>query len=443
MAIRNDYSDLTLPKPESDSSIFTYIKIVLVPVLIYAAALLGYFNVIKFHIEIHSLIMMGIILIIALFFARHNADFAFSVLSKKSADFKSSLKDFIVSNLLEISGVKKSNVCFDNFLSNYIKGLRNSHIAGMGYSIFPMLGILGTFISIAISMPSFSSSDSLGLEKEIGILLNGVGTAFYVSIYGIFLAIWWMFFEKFGVTKFDNFSREQKELSKEFFWQKDELEQRFMSVASEHFDDIRSVFSRISNEDFFKNLDNVVGNKFKSYSELQNLEQRMISESQIKFDQNIRLLNKAGSRQDEFVKIHTEILKATIDLNLSLKDMQKSFSTEYNRLNELMQDKVNGFEKSVNKFDLNLKTLDLSLKEFATKIISEQNNAMQAFKVGLLEGISAFKEVYEQEKTLTKSELEREIALQDLKKNANELDGEVQRVMQNIESSNLEDEISK
>lgn len=440
MSMKNSYND-NANRSHKDV-VFPYIKLILLPLVIYIFVLLGFFEVINFKVKLDSFIMISIMLVIAMILALNNASFAYSSLPARVDDFKAKLKDFIVLNLLEIAGVKKSNVCFDEFLESYTKDFRNENFANIVAPAFATLGILGTFISIAVSMPTFISNDTLALERDLGLLLNGVGTAFYISIYGIFLSLWWIFFEKCGLSKFQKFTQEQREISRQFFWQKNELEQRFMSIASQHFNDIRSVFSRISNEEFFKNLDNVVGNKFKSYSDLQSLEQRMIGEAQIKIDQNIRLLNKAGVKQDEFVKIHTEILKATINLNTSLKEMQSSFSNEYNRLNELMQDKVNGFEKSVNKFDQNLKNLDLGLKNLAIKVIEEQNQAMSAFRSSMLEGVSAFKAVYDQEAEPSKTDLERNIMLENLKKDANELDNEIQRVMKNLQTpSELLDEI--
>lgn len=59
--------------------------------------------------------------------------------------------------------------------------------ASIGSAIFPMMGILGTFISIAFSMPNFSSSDTAALEQEIADLLSGVGTAFMFQFMEFFL----------------------------------------------------------------------------------------------------------------------------------------------------------------------------------------------------------------------------------------------------------------
>ncbi len=58
------------------------------------------------------------------------------------------------------------------------------------------------------------------LKAEITKLLGGVGTAFYVSIYGIFLSIWWTFFEKFGMSKFQQLSYKIKERYKIFILDK-------------------------------------------------------------------------------------------------------------------------------------------------------------------------------------------------------------------------------
>ncbi len=56
-------------------------------------------------------------------------------------------------HFLAIGKDTKSNANFDDFAYTYIKGARNENFASIGSAIFPMMGILGTFISIAFSMP--------------------------------------------------------------------------------------------------------------------------------------------------------------------------------------------------------------------------------------------------------------------------------------------------
>ncbi|MCR4942851.1 MAG: hypothetical protein K5978_08715 [Campylobacter sp.] len=428
-----NFNSTTSSNEQNFGSPLTYFKIVALPILIFILLVLGFLKLIPFKVGLQTIIISGFILLIALFFARHNAYLAFAKLEQKSDEFKLCLKNFIMSHLLDIAGTQKSNVKFDEFFDDYVVVLRNDHAANIAAACFALLGILGTFISIALSLPSFSSNNAIGLEKEIASLLSGVGTAFYISIFGIFLSLWWIFFEKIGQAKFDIFYREQKAKSREFFWQKDELEQRFMQMTARHFEDIRTVFARISDEEFFTNLDRVIGNKFDSYKSLQALEQKIISEAQVRVDQNIRLLSKAQSKQEEFLKTNSNILNAINDFNEGLKGVEFKFSTQYNRLNDLMQERMDSLDKNVVKFDNSLKTLDLSLKSFSIKILEEQNRTMDAFKNSMLEGINAFKVIYEQELPSQNDEKRSEM-LDELKESAAQLDVEVEEIIKTIET---------
>ena len=88
------------------------------------------------------------------------------------------LLDYINSNLLTIAQTSKANGSVDDFLQDYTSNLRNSNFSSIASGIFPTLGILGTFISIALSMPDFTSNNIAALDSEITKLLSGVGTAF-------------------------------------------------------------------------------------------------------------------------------------------------------------------------------------------------------------------------------------------------------------------------
>ncbi|MBF0927303.1 MAG: DUF933 domain-containing protein [Campylobacter concisus] len=254
MQNQNDFSELNVPKERQAHSFFVFFKVIFIPLAIYILAILAYLGVINFQMKLHTIVMMGVILFVAFIFSRHSALVAYSNFLANAKDYKIRLKEFIIAHLFEISGVKKANAKFEDFFESYTRNFRNDNLANIGQAVFPMLGILGTFISIAISMPSFSSSTANGLEKEIAILLNGVATAFYVSIYGIFLALWWMFFEKIGISKFEKFYSEQKELSREFFWQENELNANFMKASVGYFKDSHDAFKMVLDDKFVKEL---------------------------------------------------------------------------------------------------------------------------------------------------------------------------------------------
>jgi len=63
-------------------------------------------------------------------------------------------------------------------MNKFYIDIRKDNFVPVASSVFPMLGILGTFVAMAISMPNFSASSTDALDSEITVLLSGVGSAF-------------------------------------------------------------------------------------------------------------------------------------------------------------------------------------------------------------------------------------------------------------------------
>jgi len=66
------------------------------------------------------------------------------------------------------------------------KDNNNEHLFDFIPHLFPTLGILFTFLGIAIGLWNFDGND---IEKSIPELMNGLKTAFIVSIFGVFLLV--------------------------------------------------------------------------------------------------------------------------------------------------------------------------------------------------------------------------------------------------------------
>ncbi|HEF6094782.1 TPA: MotA/TolQ/ExbB proton channel family protein, partial [Campylobacter jejuni] len=333
MDIKSDeISELVLPEGKDARGSLVYFKIIFIPAFLYILILLGYFNVIDFKVELHTVIMTGVIFFTALIFARHSAEYAYSIFEQQKDEFKQALKRHIMRHFLAIGKDTKSNANFDDFAYVYIKGARNENFASIGSAIFPMMGILGTFISIAFSMPNFSSSDTAALEQEIADLLSGVGTAFYVSIYGIFLALWWMFFEKYGKSKIDRLLNRQKNATSGFFWTKEELDQRYLTESLQHFEKIGAIFKQVSNDDFFAELDHAIDRKFGIFQDMLNVEEKAIRLSSEHIKQTMGELSKAQRDQRDLGKLYSEMLNGIGLLNQNLKEINTRMSEQYNRL---------------------------------------------------------------------------------------------------------------
>lgn len=139
---------------------FVYLKIILLPSLAYLYFILGYVGVLHFHVGIHSLVLIGLIYFVALIFAKHNGEFGACYFRRYTNEFRAELHEYISKNLMRIGEEVKSNASFDNFMDEYSKRIRNDNYASIGASSFPTMGILGTFISIALTLPNFFFSNS-------------------------------------------------------------------------------------------------------------------------------------------------------------------------------------------------------------------------------------------------------------------------------------------
>ena len=200
-----------------------FIVISMIPILFFISMMLGYIGIIPVNVPIHALGVVGFILLIFLLFIKHNANYSVCKMRSSGSKLESDIRAKLESNRLTIQDETKSILDIDSFLNNYYKDVRNDNFVSVASSIFPMLGILGTFVAIAISMPNFSVTDTAALDHEISMLLSGVGSAFFASIYGILLSLIWTYFEKSGLSKIDRYFSIIKSSFNEQVWSQEEL----------------------------------------------------------------------------------------------------------------------------------------------------------------------------------------------------------------------------
>ena len=394
MESKNEITDEFSLLKESKRSLFgVYIKIVFIPVLVFLIFLAGYLNYISLKVESHSIVMLGFLLFIALIFARHNAEYGCCLFESRSAIFKDELKKYIMSHLMVVGNRKKSNAPFESFSDNFTNNLRNENYASVAAGVFPMLGILGTFISIAISMPHFSSTNINSLEAEIAQLLGGVGTAFYVSIYGIFLALWWIYFEKKGLSRFESIIYRYKSVTKNFFWEKDEISQSLMSEILNQNEKVANSFETVFNTEFTKNLRTAMKENFHTFEEMLDLQKNSLKITSSNLNETISLFNNVGeiskNINQDFEKIINSFSKLVDDtneiyLNLS-KQLEKLLSFNDKKDGNL-QNLANGLIDSLDEFKA-------SLENFNKEFLNEQNETQNIFKQSVVKSVDEIKKV--------------------------------------------------
>ena len=345
------------------SRIFTLLTI---PTLLFILVILCYFGVLPLKVEIHSVILIGAIYFIYLFFIRHNAYFVACKFRTLYADLQIALLDYINSNLLTIAQTSKANGSVDDFLQDYTSNLRNSNFSSIASGIFPTLGILGTFISIALSMPDFTSNNIAALDSEITKLLSGVGTAFYVSIYGIFLSIWWIFFEKFGLSRFHHDSYIIKESTKNFFWTKIDIESIHIKSNIDNFSSMSKIFEELTSSQAMYDINRSIEQRAKSLDELLQKEY-MLS---LRIDENIA----------NFEKLASAVEKLSLQSNsqtIIFKDVSDNLNKNINELNSHMN----------NLSSENLKAIYTNIVKSIETMKSDMEKIEWKFEEGLKESL--------------------------------------------------------
>ena len=342
------------------SRIFTLLT---VPTLLFVLVILCYFAVLPLKVEIHSVILIGAIYFIYLFFIRHNAYFVACKFRTLYADLQIALLDYINSNLLTIAQTSKANGSVDDFLQDYTSNLRNSNFSSIASGIFPTLGILGTFISIALSMPDFTSNNIAALDSEITKLLSGVGTAFYVSIYGIFLSIWWIFFEKFGLSRFHHDSYIIKESTKNFFWTKIDIESIHIKSNIDNFSSMSKIFEELTSSQAMYDINRSIEQRAKSLDELLQKEYMLslrIDENIVNFEKLASAVEKLSLQSNSqtiiFKDVSDNLNKNIIELNSHMNNLSsENLKAIYTNIVKSIETMKSDMEKIEWKFEEGLK----------------------------------------------------------------------------------------
>jgi len=332
-----DFIELNKNYNRSGQCFSRIVNLFVIPALLYSVVVLGYLNIINFNVEAHSILLIGIIFLIYINFIKHNAYYASCKFRKQFNVLKSSLKGFLNKNNLIIDDTSKANASIDDFLNEFTRNLRNTNFSSVAFGIFPTLGILGTFISIAMSMPDFSSNSTKALENEISLLLGGVGTAFYVSIYGIFLSIWWIFFEKLGISRFEKDIFIIKEHTKVFFWHKMDIEKIHFQKSFAHYEALDRVFSNMSADGFEQGVNNVIKEKITIFEKMISMEKSVIDN-----------LKQRELNQDSFMETYKNITKDMQELSNNITTIASSLLS---------------MTKGINDYDFNLQQISGALND--------------------------------------------------------------------------------
>ena len=363
----DDFIGLHLDSKKQGTCFFKLLSLFWFPFLIFLGVVAGFLGYIPLKVEIHSVVMIGIIFVIYLSFMKHNAYYAGCKFRRKDKELQDVLSWYISNNALTIGDITKANAPIETFLKDFTSSLRNDNFSSVAASIFPTLGILGTFISIAITMPNFSSSDSAMLEREISLLLGGVGTAFYVSIYGIFLSLWWIYFEKTGMSSFEKNISAIKENIRHRFWTKEEIEQIHFGESLKNFEKLNSIFEKITSNEFIDNIQYTLQQRLQLFDNIIQNEQKNLQKSTQHFSKLMEVGEKSIEANNQHIGVYENIALKVEEFTNHLQDNSRILSLVHKELSK----KEQSIETLSNDLNKNIEKLNESLSNISADNIKE------------------------------------------------------------------------
>jgi hypothetical protein len=308
---------------------FAFVKLVWFPFLVLVGIYASYLGLIPLKSGIHTVVLITLIFVIFLFFVSHNGISLYCRFKNNSEHIKQKVENFLHVNAFEVNGINKAVGDIEPIFSEYYSLLRNENYSSVAAMVFPTLGILGTFISIAISMPDFGSSTSEALEHEISLLLSGVGTAFYVSIYGIFLSLWWMFFEKRGLSLFELSVNKIIQDNRHNIWTQYELDHAKYIESHRLQREMLSTLTLFRADEYVAGMDKLIRERFDTFEKFVKAESEIVKQSDIKMQRSVEAISSAQKSDELMLQNYENISK-------SIKDVNTQISTNNAALNELL-----------------------------------------------------------------------------------------------------------
>ena len=349
------------------------IVIATIPALFFVAIVLGHLGAIPINVPLSSVVVIGFIFFIFLLFSKHNANYSICKMRGQYFLMEDELRQNLDKNSLVLNREKKSVLNVDAFLENYYSDIRNNNFVAVASSVFPMMGILGTFLAIAISMPNFSVEDTKALDNEISILLSGVGSAFYASIYGILLSLIWTYFEKSGLSKVDRYFAKIKTTFAQHIWSEDELkifkyaqygvkDNRFIEALKETFN---LEFVQTLNEQHLTNMREIMNESNQNFNRIAN---------------HLKVASTDLSAILQDMDTNQSALEAKNQIDKHLKDFIVA-TREFEKNSKMFNAQLTiSLDKTFEKIDTEVGDIVVKLADFATHVSLQSEEVQNAIK---------------------------------------------------------------
>ena len=350
-----------------------------IPALFLAAIILGYLGILPIKVPLSSVAIISFIFFVFVLFIKNNANYSVCKMRASYLTMEDELKNQLERNSLTLNNEKKAILDIDIFLAEYYSKTRNENFVAVAGSVFPMLGILGTFLAIAISMPNFTVQDTASLDHEITVLLSGVGSAFYASIYGILLSLIWTYFEKSGLSKVDKYFADIKTTFRNATWSEQALQIHQYSQMEIKDNKFITALKETFNLDFVQQIND---------QHMHNLKEIM-HESNTNFTNIANHLKQASgelTKTLDSMSINQSALEAQTNIDKHLQNFTLA-TNEFEKNTKIYNAQLTiSLNKTFEKIDTEVGDIVVKLADFATHVSlqsEEVQNSIQSYHKAL------------------------------------------------------------
>jgi DNA repair exonuclease SbcCD ATPase subunit len=303
----------------------------------------------------------------------------------KGCSTLSSLKDLSSTRINELVSVYQGKISIDTPKGNNKTTLKaeeffneeqmalvvntNMHAIMSAPSILSGLGVLGTFVGLAVAVTNFDSSNAEMISTSIKNLLSGMGTAFYTSLLGMSLSIVYIFFQK---ATFNQLGKSLLKLCSA-------LDSSFYISDLDVIRMENSEQTRLQNEGLLRQMRE---NSIDQSQSLKRWSDGMIAAIQQSFSKSMQeLQDKTSKESTEFNRQFINYLQSKLDEQASAISKESNQNKDF--LNELQQNHVEQLqslklwsEELITAFQQSFSKSILEQQDKASKEVAESNRQL-------------------------------------------------------------------
>jgi methyl-accepting chemotaxis protein len=251
---------------------------------------------------------------------------------------------------------------------HYQMGYRS--LMDIGAGICVSLGVLGTFIGLSVGLADLNVSDTDALRNGIDALLKGMKVAFYTSVFGVLLSLFW--------TLYDRVLSSQ--LEKQIDWHSEKLDyllntddeelflNRLEKISRNQADHLKTLLTDAlekvmqpvvtqmqSSQDHVRNAFNQLGDKFNDFHEGINNQTKLL-ESQLQYTQQNgnymteRLVQQIAGGTEETISQYSSLINNTTNLQTQMLETMNQTVENFSKSEQKQAETFERTEKMLEQF---------------------------------------------------------------------------------------------